>query len=101
MSLGDSTIMIKRTKWSIMISHRKGFYKSSTLAKPLDKSYMILEIEYIGNQVSLLRNQFNEMGDIVLKKVDFEHLQELLKRKKWIKIWNNYKIPWKSCSYIP
>jgi hypothetical protein len=39
------------------------------------------ECEDLGNQVSQLRNQFNDMGDNVLKKVDLAHSQEILKRE--------------------
>jgi hypothetical protein len=53
---------------------------------------MMPKSEDLGYQVSLLKNQFNEMGDIVLKNVDLAHLQELIKRE-WIKRLNNYKIP--------
>jgi hypothetical protein len=47
----------------------------------LGNSYMIPVSEELGYHVSLLRNQFNEMSDIMLKKVDLTHLQELLKRE--------------------
>jgi hypothetical protein len=37
------------------------------------------ESEEIHNQLSKLENQFKEMGDTVLKKVDLSYVQELLK----------------------
>jgi hypothetical protein len=46
------------------------------------------ECEELEKHVSQLRNQYNDMGDNVLKKVDLAHSQEILKREIEDKIEN-------------
>jgi DNA-binding HxlR family transcriptional regulator len=60
----------------------KGSTKSFTPHKPTENSSMILEeCDDLEKRVSQLKNQVNDMSDNMLKRVDFSHSEEILRRE--------------------